>query len=273
MALAIAACGGQATSADEAGASESAAAEATSTTVAPQTTTTQMSTSTTSTVPQTTTSVSIDKDNVVPLASVVGGTIRGEGWLVEPGRYTTEMGNRVFTFTIPKPVVYFDSDVRITFGPDTSSDVPDLFALTEFVGVIPPELVGEHAPHDPVIPTYSIPVPESLGTWLTSVPQLSTGNEIELTTETGFGGSAWDVEVSDPSIGTFHCSFGDCIGSLVQESEGVWVLFDAARFRLWQMSGEAAGLYGFLQSRPDTFTDMVSLAETILSDIEISTTG
>ena len=231
-------------------------------------TTTVVQSSTTSVEAVTTTVGTTDATEAVPLDSVVGGTIRGEGWLVEPGLYTTSLGDRELLLSITEPVVYFGYQ-GVVFGPDTNSPNQDLFVLNEFVGVIPPERVGEHADHDPIVPPYTEPVPDDLGSWLSSVSQLVSSDRQELTTP-NIEGAYWDVRV-DGEGDTFHCGFGSCIGSLVQEVAGVFVLFKDSSFRLWQLDGEADGMYGFLQSDDDSFEEVTALADMILDGLTVST--
>lgn len=272
MSVLVAACGSASNESDALANSTSSVAT-TAETIAATTSTIPPTTSTTSVVATSTTSEAVLNDEVIPLEDVVGGTIRGEGWLVEPGRYTTVLGTHRYTFEVTEPVVYLDSDLRITFTPDTSSSTPEMFVLTHFVGVIPPDSTGEHAPHDPVVPTYTEPLPASLGTWLDKVPQFLPGDQMDLTLEAGVTARAWDVDVDGSTGGTFHCHFGDCVAALVQETEGVYVLFEDHRFRLWQLTGVGDGVYGFMQSRVSAFDEMVGLTDMLLNGMTIETVG
>lgn len=229
--------------------------------------------STTVTTISSTTSTSVHvSDDPKPLDSVVGGTPRGEGWLVEPGTYTSQLGAHAYTFRITEPVVYFPSDVRITFGPPNSIERFDMIVFMNLEGVIPAAEAGHHADHDPVVPEYTVPTPERLDDWVRSVPQLVLGAEQEYAFD-GYPARAWDVTVDESTTDTFDCPWGACVSAWVHETEGVYVLFKEGQFRLWQFDGDAQGVYGFLQSRDSSFAATVALAEMLLEDLIIQRTS
>ena len=210
-------------------------------------------------------------DEPVPLESVVGGSIRGNGWLVEPGRYTTDFGSHRFTFTITEPVVWIESNARITFRAPNGAEGEDLFVLTNYAGVIPPERASEHAPHHPLVPTYAEAMPENLGDWMTSVGQLTPGEQMDLVGEGGVEAMAWDVAVDISNGGGFDCprGNGECVSGLANADEGVYIFWEGSSFRLWQFGGTAEGVYGFLQSRTTAFEDTVGLADMIIQGMTV----
>ena len=265
-AFAIAACGSAPEVVAESDTTVRASNESSLPTSEAPTTTSRPATSTSAEATTTSTESTLAGDPV-PLESVVGGTIRGEGWLVEPGVYTRSLGDLELQFSITEPVVYFGYE-GVVFGPDTSSPTQDLFVLTEFVGVIPPERAGEHADHEPIVPLYTEPVPENLGSWLDSVTQLEVSASADLNAP-NVEGSYWEVEV-DGEGATFHCGFGSCVSALVHETSGVFVLFEDGLFRIWQLQGESDGVFGFLQSSKATYAEMTEMAEMIFQGMTVT---
>lgn len=48
---------------------------------------------------------------------------------------------------------------------------------------------------------------------------------------------------------------------------GVYVFGSDAAARVWQFDGAGEGVYGYLQSRPDTFEDTVAIAEMLFENL------
>jgi len=260
LALVVVSCGGAAEPVEESASTTSPPSTVASpTTTVPPTTTTPPPSSTTTTMMA-----------AQPLEDVLGVTASGSGWHVEPGTYSGAIGDVTVTIDISQPVTYFESSGRLDFGPETivDSTVPDWVSLNQFVGVIPPEKAGEHAPHEVVVPDYTVDLPDDLGPYLESIPHLVV-EEAESIQGIGFTAKSWNVTV-DPSQGdTFSCFLGSCVSVLVSESGGVFVFGSDASARVWQFDGDGESIYGYLQSRPGSFEDTVAVAEMLIAGLAI----
>ena len=254
----IAACGADSVSVDPSTTTSSTQAP---TTMADTTTTTTTSTTTT-TMATTTTTRSTE---VLDLESVVGGTLSGAGWLVDPGFYRTTLGEHELTLDIAEPVTYIDFLESMFFlGPRGTMMTGGKLGIVSTVGVIPASRVGEHPPHDPIVPTYAEPVPDELETWIQDVEQFVL-SEIDTSM-----GRAWKITI-DPSAGSFQCHDGNCVATLVTES-GVLVMGDEGwTYGLWELEG-SAGLYGYLETRGD-LDPIVELAESLFQGMTVEPTG
>jgi len=252
----IAACGGDGVSVD---ASTTSSTQATTTTVDTTTTTTP----TTTTTMATTTTRSTE---VVDLETVVGGTLSGAGWLVEPGFFRTTLGEHELIFDVTEQLTYIDfTESMLFFGAPGAMMTSGKIGIVSTEGVIPADRVGEHAPHDPIVPTYTEPVPNELGTWIEDVEQF-VWSEIDTSI-----GRAWEITI-DPSAGSFQCHDGNCVSTLVTES-GVLVMGDDGwTYGLWELEGSAGGLYGYLEARGE-LDPVVELAEAIFGDLRVQTAG
>lgn len=271
LALVVASCGGSTEAGEDSVETTVAITSDPSTTSATTgpTTTTDESTTTEPPPPSTTTTTLLAQ----PLEDVVGATAANAGgWRVEPGRYVAAFDEWNVTLEIVQPVTYLEGEGRLDFGPEqmVESGVPEWVRLGTFVGVVPPAQAGVHAPHDPVVPTYTADLPDDLGSYLETVPQL-VANETDQVEGDGFTARAWNVSV-DPAQGeTFPCFLGSCVSVLVSEFGGVYVFGSEAAARVWQFEGDGEGVYGYLQSRPDTFEDTVAIAEMLFENLSFGT--
>lgn len=259
MALLAVSCGGTTQPEEE--------AEPTTTVAAPTTTSSSPPTTlapTTTTLPPTTTTTVTAQ----PLEDVVGGTASDGGWRVEPGVYVASLADMTVILNISEPVTYLESTGRVDFGPETivSSGVPNWISLNAFVGVIPPDQAGVHAPHEPLVPDYTAALPDDLGAYLDTIPHMVV-DEAEPVEGNGFRARAWNITVDPTQGNTFSCFLGDCVSVLVSESGGVFVFGSDAAARVWEFEGVGNGVYGFLVSRPDDFDDNVAVAEMIFSGL------
>lgn len=265
LALVVASCGG-ATEAEE-DSVETTVAVSTNPSI---TTTTTGPTTTTEPPPPSTATTTVPAQ---PLEDVVGATAANAGgWRVEPGTYAATFDGWSVTLEVTQPVTYLEGEGRLDFGPEqmAESGVPEWLRLGTFVGVIPPEQAGVHAPHDPVVPDYTAGLPDDLGSYLATVPQLLT-EEADQVEGDGFTARAWNVSV-DPAQGdTFSCFLGSCVSILVSDFGGVYVFGSEAAARVWQFDGAGDGVYGYLQSRPDTFEDTVAIAEMLFENLSFGT--
>lgn len=257
MVLLAASCGGTAQPEQE--------AEPTTTVAAPTTTSppTTLALTTTTLPPTTTTTVAAQ-----PLESVVGGTASDGGWRVEPGIYVASLADMTVILNISEPITYLESTGRLDFGPETivSSGVPNWISLNTFVGVIPPDQAGVHAPHEPLVPDYTAALPDDVGAYLDTIPHLVV-EKADPVEGSGFTAQAWDITVDPTQGNTFSCFLGDCVSVLVSESGGVFVFGSEAAARVWEFEGVGDGVYGFLVSRPDDFEDNLAVAEMIFSGL------
>ncbi len=203
------------------------------------------------------------------IEDVVGETSADSGgWLVVPGRYEAEFDGFQVEFEVTRPIRYLEGEGRLDFAvePKSESDLPEWLRLGTFVGVIPPEMAEVHAPHEPAVPSYTADLPNDLGTYLETVPQLVVEEAGQIEGQ-DFIARAWDVSV-DPAQGdTFPCFLGSCVSVLVSEFGGVYVFGSSAKARVWQLDGAGEGVYGYLQSAPEAFDDTVAMAAMILEDL------
>lgn len=243
----------------------------TNTTVTESTTTSQAPTTTTDSSTETTADQPISAE---PLEGVIGGTASGAGWAVEPGTYSATFDGRSVILDIDEAITYLEGQGRLDFtelGP-VRTGAPEWVMLGTFVGVVPPEEAGRHAPHDPVVPAYTAALPDDLGGFLGTIAQLRVQDAGQLEGD-GFTARAWDIVV-DPSLGTtFQCFLGDCVSVLVSEYGGVYVFGDDASARVWQFEGNGDGVYAYMQSDPDKFEGTVDLAEMIFENMRFTDSG
>jgi hypothetical protein len=235
------------------------------TTSQPTTTTSQVTTTTAAPETETTAGQAISAE---PLEDVIGGTVSGAGWAVEPGTYSAAFDGQIVILGIEEPVTYLEGDGRLDFTPfdPVRSGAPEWVMLGTFVGVIPPEEAGRHADHEPIVPEYTAEIPDDLGAYLRMIPQLEVEEAGQIEGD-GFSARAWDIAV-DPSQGsTFQCFLGDCVSVLVSEYGGVYVFGDAASARVWEFEGDGDGVYAYMQSDPDKFEGTVALAEMLFDDM------
>ena len=170
VALLVAACGGAAaepaatTSAAPATAAPSTTTTTvTSTTAAPTTAAPTTTAPTTTEAPTTTTTQPIGE---LPLVeSVVGGTASGDGWLVEPGTYTSEEMTLPTRLDLAEQVAFIDGG-DLTFGrPGVTFSQLDMVFFFTPVGITPAAVAGIHPDHDPLIP-------ENTRRWLERYPDI-----------------------------------------------------------------------------------------------------
>jgi len=270
------ACGGSATDTTVATTAPAAAAGDPVTTTAPPSTTTLATTTTTETTTTTTATVSsttmaVEDAELIDLESVIDGTRAGAGWLVEPGTYVSDILSRTIMLRTTESVMYVPSDGWLTFGEvDVVWEQLDIAIFSELVGVLPAGEVGAHPDHDPKIPEITEPLPDDLGEWLDVVPQLVVFDRGAGMVD-GEPAMYWDVEV-DATLGdTFPCQFRNCVATVV-DAQGFFVMGDAARFRIWQLSGNGEGLYVWVQAVPSAWEATIDLSNELLEGLTISPT-
>lgn len=264
-ALVIAACGGADSEPEESTSTFATIAIAsTSTTEATNTTTP----STTSSTEAATTTTAMEARSLTDLE---GGTANGVGWLAEPGVYEFELEGRTVRIDLAKPFTFVPTGPILTLAP---ADIPDtgfqinLFSLTGWAGVIPAEQTGIHPPHDPTVPEFTQPIPDSLADWIDTVPQMVSQPGPNYAGE-GYSAMSWDISI-DPTAGeTFACDYGDCVGVLAHEDAGVFVMGDDFGFRLWQFEG-AGDLLGFGQAPLDGLEQAEAFYQMVLDGLSIS---
>ena len=267
LAIAVAACGGETGGEDPVETSPTSTSQPSATT-----TSTEPTTATTTTAPPSTTTTTVA---VRSLEDVVGVTAADPvGWLVQPGRYDAEFNGFRVEFEVSQPIRYLDGEGRLDFAaePKGGSDLPEWVRLGTFVGVIPAEMAGVHAPHEPVVPPHTADLPEDLGEYLETVPQLVV-EEVGQIEGQGFKARAWNVSVDPAQGNTFSCFLGSCVSALVSEFGGVYVFGSAAAARVWQLDGPGEGVYGYLQSPPEDFENTVAIAEMILESLSFENSG
>ncbi len=240
---------------------ETTTTEATTTTAAPTTTaptTTSSPTTTTTLVPAT------------PLEGAAGGTSNLNGWVVDPGRYSTDRIGIPVELTFDEAVTWFDGDGLIEVGrSNVSGDQNDVVVIVAPVGIIPATEIGVHPPHDPIVPVNTEPFPEDLGDWFADTSQLIVADSGQIDAASG-SAKWWDVDLDVSAGDTFRCYLGNCVANLVHPKWGAFVFGDEKRFRLYQMSGAVADVIVFVQAGSEAFDDTVELSESIVATMVVT---
>lgn len=232
------------------------------TTDVPTTTTT---TTTTTAAPATTApTTTLQPIAELPLVEdAVGGTPSGDGWLVDPGVYTSDHVGVPIRLEITDQVALV-GDRSLSIGrPYVRFSKPDMMFFFTPVGIMPADVVGIHPPHDSLIPVNMQEMPDDLQAWFDSIPQI-----VILDSEEGEGWRSWDVMVDASAGQTFDdCGRGNCVATFVSSAFGPILLWDTADFRIWEFNGAGDGLIGFMQSDPSTVDTTTALAEMLLDGL------
>jgi len=109
-------------------------------------------------------------------------------------------------------------------------------------------------------------LPSDMGLYLQTIPQLLV-EAAESIQGDGFTAEAWNVMVDPSQGGTFPCFLGSCVSVLVSEIGGVFVFGSDAAARVGQFDGKGEGVYGYLQSRLESFDDTVAIAEMLFANL------
>ena len=254
---------------------EDVPATSSSTTVAAastsSTSTTVADTTSTTTLPATTTTEPMCDPSPMEEAA---GPATGDGQALAPGCYSTDRLGRGLVVEVAEPgLALFEFPYTFGFARQgTEMSALDIVLVAEFTGVIPSERVGTHPPHDEPIGDHMVEVPSDLATWIEAAPQLVITDSGQYTID-GDPAQWWDIAVDSSAGETFSCSYGACVATLVPSPPDVqganFVMGDAARFRIVQLSGTGEGLFLWIQAEPESFDDTVALADDIVATLRI----
>ncbi len=266
--LIVAACGGAAADEPATTATAPAATAPPATTAAPTTTAAATTTTTTTAAPSTTTTTTTTTTTLPPVADLplvedaVGDKPSGDGWLVEPGIYTSDHVGVPIRLEIAEQVALV-GDRSLTFGrPYVRTAQPNMMFLFTPAGIMPADVVGTHPDHDPLIPVNTQEMPEDLEAWFDSVPQI-----VILASDAGEGWRSWDVTVDASAGDTYNCGWGNCVATFVSSAFGPIALWDTFDFRIWEFTGAGEGLIGFMQSDPLAADTTAALAEMLVGGL------
>ena len=184
-----------------------------------------------------------DEETAAPITNAADGTpeigtVVDSGETTPPGTYVIDQLGEEWRVTTSEPLFIEGSDQKLMVArvEDWGPAGPNFVLMTPVVGIVPPREVGVHQDHHPIVPDVTVDLPESLDTWFDAVPQVQV---VDSGTATVAGEPAawWQLTV-DPAAGdTFHCPLGDnCVGFVVHEDFGVFVLSPTRDFTVWQLA-------------------------------------
>lgn len=194
----------------------------------------------------------------------------GDGWLLPAGVWSFDpLGSATFTSDRDLSTLRAGSS-GIIFGPPglTMNAQVNIVVLTDYSGVVSPELVTERGPGDTSRSTWGDPVPVdgTIGTWLSTIPAIciaSTGTETVAALDT-----AWTEFTVMEGADSYRCTFGNsCLNTVVAAGYGPFEIGTSYRYRIWEIPTAPDPTLLWMQSRPEAWDATLDIAHTVLGSL------